>query len=100
MHYPVIVEPDGFTWLVRFPDIPEALTCGSNREAALTEAREALVVILETYMKQGRPVPLPTALWNSDLIELPRKISEKIRAHNAGLALSSKTPIRIARRRA
>ncbi len=100
MRYPVIAEPDGFTWLVRFPDIPQALTCGSSRDEALTEAREALCAIVETYMKQGHPVPLPTALWNGDLIELPRKISEKIRAHNAGLALSSKMPIRIARGRA
>jgi len=30
MTYPVIIEPDGNTFMVRFVDIPEAMTCADT----------------------------------------------------------------------
>lgn len=97
MQYPVIVEPDGFTWLVRFPDVPEALTCGPTRTEALAEARDALCAMLKSYMSANREVPLPTAMWGGETVSLPDRIGEQIRAHNAGLKLAGNQAVLFAR---
>jgi antitoxin HicB len=44
-------------WLVRFPDIPEALTEGETEEEARANAIDCLLTALEGYMKEGRPLP-------------------------------------------
>ena len=40
--YPVSLKKDGKFILVTFPDIPEAITSGNNRDHALEMAAEAL----------------------------------------------------------
>jgi len=47
-------------WLVRFPEIPEALTEGETEEEARTSAIDCVIAALEGYMKAGRPVPRPS----------------------------------------
>lgn len=48
-------------WLVRFPDIPEALTEGEmDEEEAHANARDCGIVALEGYRKAGRPLPSTT----------------------------------------
>jgi len=47
-------------WLVRFPEIPEALTEGETEEEARTAAIDCVITALEGYMKAGRPVPRPS----------------------------------------
>src|SRR6266849_5348646 len=48
-------------WLVRFPEIPEALTEGETEEEAHTNAIDCVIAALEGYMKAGKPVPRPSA---------------------------------------
>ena len=45
---------------VTFPDVPEALTCGPSRAAALAEATDALSVALTFYLEAGEPLPTPS----------------------------------------
>jgi antitoxin HicB len=47
-------------WLVRFPEIPEALTEGETEEEARISAVDCVIAALEGYMKAGRPVPKPS----------------------------------------
>lgn len=44
-------------WLVRFPEIPEALTEGETEEEARANAVDCLSAALEGYVKAGRPLP-------------------------------------------
>jgi antitoxin HicB len=44
-------------WLVRFPDVPEALTEGQTKEEAIANAGHSLTAALEGYAKAGRPLP-------------------------------------------
>ena len=48
MHYayPVSLEPDDGDVVVSFPDVPEVHTQGEDREDALEQAEDALVVAL------------------------------------------------------
>lgn len=59
--YPVNLRKDGKFILVTFPDIPEAITQGNNREHALEMAKEALELAMEFYFEDRRPVPAPSA---------------------------------------
>ena len=47
-------------WLVRFPEIPEALTEGETEEEARANAIDCVVTALEGYTKAGRPIPRPS----------------------------------------
>jgi antitoxin HicB len=58
--YPVNLRRDGKFLLVTFPDIPEAITQGDNREHALAMAKEALELAMEFYFDDRRPAPLPS----------------------------------------
>jgi antitoxin HicB len=44
--------------LATFPDVPEAITYGDDREDAIRSAQEALAVALFGYLKEGRPIPV------------------------------------------
>lgn len=54
-------EPDGDGFLVTFPDLPEAITGGKDREEAQANAQDALEVVLLTYLVDGLPFPQPAA---------------------------------------
>jgi antitoxin HicB len=56
--YPVVLEKaveGGF--IVKFPDVPEALTQGEDREEALARAVDALETALEFYADASRDLP-------------------------------------------
>jgi len=56
--YPVKIERDtNGTYLVSFPDIPEAHTFGDTIEAAMENANEALEVALSDYVDEWRKLP-------------------------------------------
>lgn len=61
--YPVILTPDeedsGF--VVRFPDLPEAITQGENELDALEEGADALDEALAGRIRRGDPIPRPSA---------------------------------------
>ena len=51
-------QPEGF--YVTFPDVPGALTAGKNRAEALALAEDALAIMLESYVEQGKRLPVPS----------------------------------------
>lgn len=61
IRYAALFDPQddgGFT--VTFPDIPEAITEGDDRDAALFNAAEVLTLCLEQRMADGEPMPVPS----------------------------------------
>lgn len=61
LRYPVELKADdNGTFLVTFPDIPEAASVGEDLESALLEAEEGLETALEFYFDDKRPIPLPS----------------------------------------
>ena len=59
--YPVDLTADGSTLLVTFPDVPEAITFGTDADDALSQAVDALETALSFYVGNRQPLPLPTA---------------------------------------
>lgn len=61
LNYPVTLTPDSNgTFLVGFPDFPEANSVGDDEDEALLNATDALATALEIYFDARRPVPLPS----------------------------------------
>ena len=63
--YPCNLEPDEDEaydgWYnVSFPDIPGALTCGSDWKTAIIMAEDCLVVSLASYVDRQRELPTPS----------------------------------------
>lgn len=61
LRYPVVLSTDGGSVIARFRDIPEAITEGTDREEALANAVDCLDAALHFLMKDGKPVPFPSA---------------------------------------
>ena len=58
LEYPVILTPDSNdTFLVTFPDIPEAITFGETIEEALFYAIDSLDTVIIYIMKEGENIP-------------------------------------------
>jgi antitoxin HicB len=58
--YPAVIEePYPGDFVVRFPDVPEAITGGDTREGALGNAPDALTAALEHYLDRGQAIPAP-----------------------------------------
>ncbi|WP_321842468.1 type II toxin-antitoxin system HicB family antitoxin [Paraburkholderia bannensis] len=58
--YPAKLEPDtNGTWLVTFPDIPEAASVGDDEEEALMNGLDALESAIEIYFDEKREIPAP-----------------------------------------
>ena len=59
--YPIVLTPDeNGTIMVRFPDVPEAFTCGRTKSEALLMAQDALHVAFTAYMKDNQDIPKPS----------------------------------------
>ena len=58
--YPCDFAPDANgRFVATLPDVPEAVTGGSDRAEALRMTAEALAVALSRYLHSGRDVPPP-----------------------------------------
>lgn len=96
--YPAIIEPDGAGFMVRFVDIPEALTQGDSLEEAKTMAEDALVAAMDFYFEDRRPVPMPSPVApGQSAIELPISVSAKVLLLNQ-MIQQQVTPATLARR--
>ncbi len=75
--YDVTITPqeDG-SYLVRFPQIPEAITDGDTVEEAREQAVDALVAALGGYIEFGRPLPQPGS--RPDAIAVPPLQASKL----------------------
>ncbi|MCL2872435.1 MAG: type II toxin-antitoxin system HicB family antitoxin [Betaproteobacteria bacterium] len=79
MRYPVNIEKDVKTFVVSFPDIPEALTSGYTHEEALDMGQDALVTAMDFYFEDRRPVPMPSKpAAGQETIELPPSVAAKV----------------------
>lgn len=59
--YPIeLTNLDNGDVMIRFPDIPEAITCGENKDIALVWAQDVLHVALADYMANHRDIPEPS----------------------------------------
>ena len=80
----LIQQEDG-SYLVSFPDIPEALTDGETREDALSEALDCLIAALGGYISERRDIPKPSFLETAQAtIIVPPLISAKLALYQAG----------------
>lgn len=80
LNYPVTLTPDdNGTYLVGFPDIPEANSVGDDKDDALTNAVEALEAVLQIYFSDRRSVPEPSKPSKGQLtVSLPALETSKV----------------------
>ncbi len=77
--YPVVLKLDGDSVIASFPDVPEAITVGSDEDNALAWAVDALVVALSGYIDNRRDIPRPSRPKPSQpTVALPPAITAKI----------------------
>jgi len=85
-------------FVVTFPDIPEAITQGEDREDALLHARDALQTALEFYFDGYRSVPAPSRLKRGHMyVELPSSVAAKVLLLNEMIEQKVR-PVELARR--
>jgi predicted RNase H-like HicB family nuclease len=76
IRYQALIEKDGATYSVSFPDLPGCLSSGESREAASENAREALSLYLEEARDPKWEVPKPKArrsgryVWVSPFVDV------------------------------
>jgi antitoxin HicB len=78
--YPVKLEHDtNDTYLVTFPDIPEAVSVGDDEKDALRNALDALESAFEIYFDEKREVPVPRrAKAGQPVVTLPALVASKV----------------------
>ena len=90
--YPVVLaaQPEG-GYVVTFPDVPEAITQGEDRDEALLYAVDALETALSFYVdarkplprprkaKRGQPVVRPSVLESAKLMIYSEMLSQGVR---------------------
>lgn len=82
--YPCVLTPDAGGFSVRFPDVPEALTCGESRTEAAAMAQDALAVALAGYVQARWDIPVPSAAASGQkLIAVPPVVAAKLALYTA-----------------
>lgn len=81
--YPAVLQQDADGVTVTFPDVPEAITCGSTEAEALERAADALVSALASYVEDGRATPLPSAPRGRRVIAVTALEATKLALHDA-----------------
>ncbi len=99
LRYPArLVKQREGGFVVTFPDIPEAITQGEDREDALLHAKDALETAMDFYFEQRRQVPMPSRLRRGqELVELPVSLTAKILLLNEMISQGVR-PAELARR--
>jgi antitoxin HicB len=81
--YPVrLVPDDNGTVLVSFPDFAEAHTFGDTKEEALARAVDALVTVMDAYIKDRRDIPRPSKVTRY-AATLPALMTSKVALYEA-----------------
>jgi antitoxin HicB len=82
--YPVILTKDGNSIIAEFPDVPEAMTTGSDENNVLEWAQDALVVALSGYLDERKDIPKPSKLKTGQkTVILPPMIASKLAIYQA-----------------
>ncbi len=59
--YPVnFIQDENGTIIAQFPDVPEAITVGKDKDNAFEWAQDAIVVALSGYMDEKKDIPKPS----------------------------------------
>ena len=95
--FPVTLEPTEEGVLVSFPDIPEALTSGADREEALAEAADCLLAAFGGYILERRPLPIASPARGRPLIPVPALVAAKLALYQTMLE-QRVTNVELARR--
>ena len=81
MQFPAIFEPDTADggYVVKFRDIPEAITQGDDDAEAMAMAEDVLISSIEYYLENKRQIPAPSqAQAGERLVSLPANIAAKV----------------------
>ncbi|MFC3873284.1 type II toxin-antitoxin system HicB family antitoxin [Neisseria musculi] len=81
-----LTPDDNGTFLVTFPDIPEAVAVGEDKESAAIEALDGLLCALDGYFEDRRAIPLPSTEQGSDTVTLPALETAKVLLLNEMIA--------------
>ena len=81
--YPYETEQDGVVTIVRFPDVPEAITQADPDEDFYNIAHDCLVVTLRAYVLSREALPHPSAVGQCDTIALDALESAKLALYSA-----------------
>lgn len=74
-----LTRDDNGTFLVQFPDIPEAITVAETEDESLLAGKEALEAALEIYFDEKRVVPAPSKVKKGQRsITLPALVTAKV----------------------
>ena len=81
-----------------FPNVPEALTCGDDRDEALAMAEDALTVALGSYMPCREDIPVPDAVaGEQEMVAVPLVVAAKLALY-AAMREQGLTKVGLARR--
>ena len=84
MKYPAYFQPCENGYVVKFRDIPKAITQGHSIENAIEMAEDALLTALSFYFEDNRNIPKPSPPAASErLISLPLSAWVKVMLLNA-----------------
>jgi len=79
MKYPASFTLEDGQIVVRFRDIPEAITFAASEEKALEMAQDVLISSMDFYFEDNREVPRPSASLDGErLITLPLSVASKV----------------------
>jgi antitoxin HicB len=80
LSYPVKLELDtNNTYQVTFPDIPEAVSVGDDKDEALLNALDALESAIEIYFDEKREIPAPSKPKKGQaVVTLPALVVSKV----------------------
>lgn len=83
--YPCVLTPEGEGgYSVSFPNVPEALTCGDDRDEALAMAEDALAVALGAYVQCREEIPVPGPIApGQEVIGVPVVVAAKLALYSA-----------------
>ena len=83
--YPCALIPEkGGGYTVAFPNVPEALTCGEDRDEALAMAEDALAVALGAYVRCREDIPEPGAASpGQEMVAVPLVVAAKLALYTA-----------------
>ena len=83
--YPCVLTPEeegGYS--VSFPNVPEALTCGDDRDEALAMAEDALAVALGAYVRCREDIPAPPPPEaGQEVVAVPLVVAAKLALYSA-----------------
>lgn len=66
--YPARIRKHQDGYVVRFRDIPEALTSGASRDEALEMSSDALATAMQFYVEDCRNLPAPSPPRKGDVV--------------------------------